>query len=244
MAGEIENEARRRADEITAQAELAAAELDRDSRERAEARVAQATAERDRIWEQIRIGVGRATKQVGDLLRIREELLLDLKGAMSDSRDALNRLEEGGGEPAVEAAPPAWLPEPGELPPAPPATAPQAPPPIAGQASEVARRGSPLSPGLVAAPAPAAPPAPSLTSLRAGPFESFLAVMRFERALAALPAVDAVYVRRFSNGEVDVEIEAANSSRLAEELRGMDGVNTVKAEGGLLRVAMLAETPE
>jgi hypothetical protein len=267
LAGEIENEARRRADEIMADAELRAQRVEADARARAEATIAEARADRDRIWEQIRTGVGRATRQVGDLLRIREELRLDLREAMRESTSAISRLEEGAAASDLGAGGSSWLPAaPEELTPAPP---PSSTAPIAGRASEVGA-GSPLSPRQPAAPAvtPAAPstkppgqtapgPAPevptaagppqgeSLSSLRAGPFESFLEVMRFERELAGLHAIEAVYVRRFSNGEVDVEVDtAATGEELAEALRGMPRVAAVQPVGGVLRVRMDAPPEE
>src|SRR6185503_15672982 len=99
---------------------LDATQRDRDSRARSEALIREANAERDRIWEQIRVGVARATRQVGDLLRIREELRLDLRAAVQDSGQAIQRLEEGAGDPAGAPAPPEWLPGgPAELPSAP-----------------------------------------------------------------------------------------------------------------------------
>ena len=287
LAGEIENEARRKADEITAQAELWANEHEQEARAKFEAMIAEANAERDRIWEQIRSGVGKATRQVGDLIRIREELRLDLHEAMRDSSTALYRLEDEGDEDAAPPAAPAWLPgDAPELPAAEPEPAPSPAPdePIAGTASEVAaepeadpepaaeaepepapepRRGSPLSPsgGRAAAPdEPKAPPpgaaapatepqatpkgADTLSSLRAGPFESFLAVMRFERELAVLDPIDAVYVRRFAGGEVDVEVEShGGPPALAEALGAMPGVQAVQDAGGVLRVRMGPEPP-
>ena len=244
LAGEIENEARRRADEIGAEAELRASQHERDAQTQAEAIVAEAKAERDRIWEQIRAGVGRATRQVGDLIHLREELRLDLHEAMHSSRSALTRL--GDGEESADPAVPLSRP-PGEAPELPPAPDPLPEPPIAGRASEVGasgpHRGSPLSPsGAVAAEPPGA--TDTLASLRAGPFESFLAVMQFERELAGLAPIDAVYVRRFANGEVDVEIEAhGGPDDLREALGGMPAVETVENAGGVLRLRMRHEAP-
>lgn len=256
LAGEIENEARRRADEITAQAELRASEADRDARARAQAMIADAQAERDRIWEEIRIGVGRATRQIGELLRIREELRLDLHEAMRASRDAIGRLEEAPPEAPPETPMPAWLPgEPRRIsaPPAAPAPARTPAPPISGRASELPGATSPLSPRGEGAPAPPTPASPAqpaaprpqpvadeaLSSLRVGPFESFLEVMRFERDLAGLAEIDAVYVRRFSNGEVDVEVDAeVGNDALVAALREMPGVEAVQPVGGVLRVQM------
>ena len=247
LASEIENDARRRADEITADAELRAQKSDADARGRSEAMIAEAKAERDRIWDQIRAGVGRATSQVGDLLRIREELRLDLREAMRESGSAIQRLEEGGSTGLGDDSA-SWLPTgPGELPPPAPHS-----PPIAGRASEVSSPLSPRSaPGPAAAPAPApgpppaeAAPAEALSSLRAGPFESFLEVMRFERELASLPAMDAVYVRRFSNGEVDVEVDTgASTEELTEALGAVPRVAAVQAVGDTLRVR-IEERPQ
>ncbi|MGI8460348.1 MAG: hypothetical protein ACR2OC_01750 [Solirubrobacterales bacterium] len=245
----MENEARRRADEITAQADLRAAESERMASARAEALIIEAKAERDRIWEQIRIGVGRATRQVGDLLRIREELRFDLREALQDSGRALEQLEEGGGDVVESPAPPAWLPSGGgspastrgsgaaisghaaELPGAPAPTEPHPP-----------RSRSPLSPGPRVAPKPpVVTTRASLAALKAGPFESFLAVMRFERELAALARVDAVYVRRFSNQEVDVEVASNDEAGLAEAIRNMPAVNSVEAKDGLILVRLQGE---
>ena len=253
LAGEIENAARRKADEIAAQAELHASQHEAEGRARAEAIIAAATAERDRIWSQIREGVGKATRQVGELLAIREELRLDLHEALRDSGSALNRLEDGEEAEPTRPAPPAWLP--GDAPGLP--AAPDASAPSTGTASETESmaspaprpmRGSPLSPGRGAGSAPpaeqqAAPPAPDsgpvLSSLRAGPFESFLAVMRFERELAGAEPIDAVYVRRFANGEVDVEVEShGGADALATALTGIPEVDRVEHAGGAVRVRM------
>ena len=263
LAGEIENAARRKADEITAQAELHASQYEEDAKARAEAIVADATAERDRIWEQIRSGVGKATRQVGDLLRIREELRLDLHEAMRDSGSALHRLEDGEEAGSTRPAAPAWLP--GEAPGLPAGPDPVPVPPIAGTANEVetpaaadtrpeqgALRGSPLSPGRGPAPPaqppeqPSTTPAPetgqALASLRAGPFDSFLAVMRFEREIAGVEPIDAVYVRRFANGEVDVEVEShGGADALATALTGLSGVDRVEHADGVLRVRMRSD---
>ena len=249
LAGEIENEARRRADEIVADAELRSSRSDSETRARAEAMIVEARAERDRIWEQIRLGVGRATRQIGDLLRIREELRLDLKEAVGESQSAISRLSDGEDDAASR---PSWLPGGTAAEIGPPHV--PSPPPITGRASEVSQQSSPLSPRSPGTPAPppahATPPsgpvppsqsepegAEALSSLRAGPFESFLEVMRFERELASLDALDAVYVRRFSNGEVDVEVDsAAEPDELVEALRAMERVAAVQVVGGTLRV--------
>jgi hypothetical protein len=262
LAGEIENEARRKADEITANAELWASQREEEARAHSEAMIAEARAERDRIWDQIRSGVGKATRQVGDLLRIREELRLDLHEAMRDSGEALTRLEDGEETESTRPAAPAWLPgEAPGLPAAPEEPAPE--PPIQGSASEVAQtpepergeeRGSPLSPSGGAAFQPSAAaaqpppevapvePGETLASMRAGPFESFLAVMRFEREVASLDPIDAVYVRRFANGEVDVELEShGGTDALVAALGAIPGVAEVEHVGGMIRVRMRSD---
>ena len=66
--------------------------------------------------------------------------------------------------------------------------------------------------------------------------------MRFERELAGLDPVDAVYVRRFAGGEVDVELEShGGPDALAAALDGLAGVEEAQHAAGILRVRMRSD---
>jgi hypothetical protein len=61
--------------------------------------------------------------------------------------------------------------------------------------------------------------------------------MRFERELAALSPIDAVYVRRFASGEVDVEVESRGGPvTLERTLAAMPGVESVERSRGVVIV--------
>jgi hypothetical protein len=203
VAAEIEDEARERATQIEDHGKARGDEL-----------VAQAEQERQRIWSQVQTLVADATRQVTELLRIREELGSDLREALYAASQALRRLEERmgsttlgapEGDPALESASPAVG---GEAAAAPPATG--------GEEAALPAVETTWAPAVTRA-QPATKS--SAVIVEAGPFESFTAVMSFERSLRELPGVENVYVRRFSGGKVEAHVEGLPPDSLTSAIR-------------------------
>jgi hypothetical protein len=129
-----------------------------------------------------------------------------------------------------------------DVPEEPPAAAP--PPP---EASAPATVDDPLdSAPDVAVPAQAdspREPTPSFgrqVEIDVGPFGDFAALSAFERAVAGLPGVESVFVRRFLNDRAIVEVSAVAELPLVDALR--DGLpfdfDLDRAEGDWLRITL------
>jgi hypothetical protein len=203
-SAEIEEAASARAREIVAQAEEAAIQIRSDASRRIED----------------------SSAQCNELLRLKDNLLDAMRSVVGDFGQAISRVERGerlfpGPTQAAEAE---WPSQPVE--PTVAETAPVSvfvPPPV----TEPPSQGTPDAVSIPAAPAPPAGVSASpdetvfdtRVELDAGPFSDFAALSAFERALAHMPKVEDVYVRRLADDRALIELTLAEPAPLLETMR-------------------------
>jgi hypothetical protein len=228
-------------------------------RARAIAAAAEDAAQRSRAEASRRIEA--TGGQFNELLRLKENLVVAMRGVVGEFQEALSRVERGEslfGRPAaaVEAPaappppaapyldqpyppaatiPPAVPPQPTQAapppPPPPPPAVPEAPPAYSPPPA-YAPPPRPLAPPppVAATPPPqyAPPPEPVATEellfethveLDAGPFPDFASLSTFERAIARLPRVADVYVRRLADDRAVIELALTEPTPLLATMR-------------------------
>ena len=185
--------------------------------------------------------------QFNELIRLKENLVVALRGVVGEFEEALSRVERGEslfGRPApapapapyAAAPPPPTITPAAPTPPPPPAafSAPPeaaAPPPATEQHAPFApppppyaRPSAPVPPESFAPPAaePVAREEPlfeTQVELDAGPFPDFASLSTFERSLARLPRVEDVYVRRLADDRVVIELTLSEPTQLVATMR-------------------------
>lgn len=206
---------------LTGRADAAERELEAERRraddrvEAAEHRARAILAEADEQAARIRGGaylkVDEIGRQLEEILRLRSTMTVSLRGILEDVGVALARIERG----ELLAAP--------------------------GQAAA-----TPTAERTAAAPSspPFAPADEQLferkLEIDVGPFADFASLSEFERALAALPRVDDVYVRRFQGERATIELAMAHEQPLLALLRGTlpYGFEAERVEPGALRLTL------
>jgi hypothetical protein len=176
------------------------AELDRERVLRAEAEqraraqaarvIADAEEQATAVRHEAHQRVADATDRLQDVLRVRDQLLAEIRGILHAYGDVLERAE--GRVPAV------------------------APPPLRA-AGDVTAHTLAVASAATASAAPAAPDTtlfPRLVHLDAGPFSDFSELSAFERSLAALPKVEDVYIRTFGDERAVIELTLAEERPL------------------------------
>lgn len=173
--------------------------------------------ESERKLEELRSDV---TRQVDELLGVRDSLTHHLRGVLRDFADTLGRVERG--DPLAAHALPA-------LPPLEPVFEPMA-----------LRRGS-----LAAAPDELARLYAPRVEIDVGPFADFGALSEFERVLAGLPHVEDVYVRRFSGERALLEVATDGETQLLRALGEALpwDVEVLAADNDKLTLALAAPAP-
>jgi len=204
-----------------------AAEIEEDAQSRAREILAQADAAAMRIRTEATRRIEGSSAQLGELLHLKNNLLDKMRGVVADFDEAISRVERGEQLfPGATAAPAMTEPEPvpiGESAPAPPFVTPPPPAPEPTYAP-------PLPADALAIPAAPPPPptSPAVESegifdtrveLDAGPFSDFAALSAFERALAHLPKVEDVYVRRLADDRALIELTLAEPAALLDSMR-------------------------
>ena len=159
---------------------------------RARAVLAEADEQAARIRGEAHLKIDDIGKQLEEILRLRESMLASLRGVVQDVGLAVGRIERG--EPVYGPVPAAGRRD------ALRSVHPEAPPqrePLPGDDALFGRE----------------------VVLDAGPFADFATLASFERALAALPNVEDVYVRRFAGGRATVELAMTVEQPLLALLR-------------------------
>jgi hypothetical protein len=208
-SAEIEEGASARAREIVAQAEEAASQIRSDASRRIED----------------------SSAQCKELLRLKDNLLDAMRSVVGDFGQAISRVERGERlfPGPTQAAPSQPVEEPtvAEAAPVPVFVPPPVPMPDAVSI--------PAEPPVAQAPPPPVPPPTASTSveagrteetvfdtrveLDAGPFSDFAALSAFERALAHMPKVEDVYVRRLADDRALIELTLAEPAPLLDTMR-------------------------
>ena len=134
--------------------------------------------------------VGDAASRLEDLLKVREQLIGELRGLIHSYGDLLGEHE---GRPVERA----------------PRTAHSAPEPALPPTDLPAVGAGAHGGGLF----------PTHVELDAGPFADFAELSAFERALARLPKVDDVYIRAFGDERATIELSLTEQTPLAHDLR-------------------------
>lgn len=179
-AEQIEAEARAEASRIVAAAEEQAARIRTDAGRR----------------------VADAAGRLEELLRVREQVVGELRGIVDAYGTLLDRIDSGRPPAAAAAA----------------AAATAAPPEAAPAARERVSGPGDLFPRHV--------------ELEAGPFADFAELSAFERSLSRLPKVEDVYVRRFGDDRAEIELTLAEERPLVHDLTEHLPYRVVVTNGG------------
>jgi len=177
---------------LRAAAEQHAGDIVAAAEARARAVLAEADEQAARIRGEAHLKIDDIGKQLEEILRLRESMLASLRGVVQDVGLAVGRIERG--EPVYGPVPAAGRRD------ALRSVHPEAPPqrePLPGDDALFGRE----------------------VVLDAGPFADFATLASFERALAALPNVEDVYVRRFAGGRATVELAMTVEQPLLALLR-------------------------
>jgi archaellum component FlaC len=217
-SAEIEDTASARAREIVAQAEEAAIRI---------------RSEASRRIEDL-------SEQSNELLRLKDNLLDAMRSVVGDFGQAISLVGRGERlfpEPSQPVEPVASVPTPVPVEPtaAEAAPAPVFVPPPVPVPDAVSIPAAPAEPPVAQAPPPPVPPptasAPAepertdetvfdtRVELDAGPFSDFAALSAFERALAHMPKVEDVYVRRLADDRALIELTLAEPAPLLDTMR-------------------------
>jgi hypothetical protein len=155
--------------------------------------LAEAEEQAGRLRHEASIRVGDAAQRLEEVLRVREQLLGELRGIVQAYADVLERAEQGRIAPVV---------------PPPPGLSAAATLPAAAATASVAGLAAAGGSGLF----------PRLVRLDAGPFSDFAELAAFERSLADLPKVEDVHVRHFGNERAEIELTLTEETPLVHDL--------------------------
>jgi hypothetical protein len=224
-------------------------EIEQAANERARAIIAAAEDAAQRSRAEATRRIEETGGQFSEILRLKENLVASMRTVVGEFQEALARVERGEplfGARAPEQAPPLPPAAPAPTPlapvlprvaePAAPSTIPPAapaPPPMAYQPPPVAPPPPPPPPAasyqppppVAQAPPPPEQPAPeeplfeTQVELDAGPFPDFASLASFERALARLPRIDDVYVRRLADDRALIELTLSEPTDLLSAMR-------------------------
>jgi hypothetical protein len=188
LRGELETERGRFEQELD-RARSRAEQIDADARAEAARTVAAAEEQAARIRSDSGRRVAEAAGRLENLLRVREQVLGELRGILQAYGSLLEQVESGRPLATVLAEEEAALDE---------ALAPRPLPSehVAGAGDLFPRR----------------------VELDAGPFADFAELSAFERSLARLPKVEDVYVRRFGDERAEIELTLAEERPLVHDL--------------------------
>lgn len=235
---ELEERAKERAEDIEKRARERAEDVEAPARARAKTIIAEAEEQAKGIVAEGHAEADRASRELAELLRLREDVVMRMRAAIRDFAQAVGRVERGeaamtgmpipAAPPAHDAPSPAWDKAPDPLPAAPPASTEPAEAPAANESAEVVP--APASPGKRReevkprvdehADARARVLAASgVIELDAGPLTDWGAVSAFETALRGLPSVSDVYIRRFADERAAIELRAPDTTSVAADLR-------------------------
>jgi hypothetical protein len=145
-----------------------------------------------RLRHEASVRVGDAAQRLEEILRVREQLLGEVRGIVEAYRDVLERAEQGR-IPAVAAVAPA--------------------PPAAQRRTT---RVAPVEPSFAVN--GGAGLFPRLVRLDAGPFHDFGELAAFERSLGDLPKVEDVHVRHFGDERAEIELTLTEETPLLHDL--------------------------
>jgi F0F1-type ATP synthase membrane subunit b/b' len=213
-----------------------AAEIEEGASARAREIVANAEESASQIRAEASRRIEDSNAQCNELLRLKDNLLDAMRSVVGDFGQAISRVElgerlfpgptqaapgEGASQPfePTEAAPvPVFVPPPVPVP------EPQSQtPPVSGTPDAVSIHATPTPPPPgESAPVPASPDQAvfdTRVELDAGPFSDFAALSAFERALAHMPKVEDVYVRRLAEDRALIELTLAEPAPLLETMR-------------------------
>ena len=254
-ANEIEDGASARAREMIAQAEEAATRVRNEANRRIEDSSVQYNEllrMKDNLLDSMRTVIGDFDLAISRVAH-GQRAFVDEPQEESESASASIPPEA---PPAVEPAPAA--PEPAPVPPAPPRVAPalrQTPPPVPVEPTPEPAAETP-EPPAGDPPPPAEPPAAerpaednqvfeSRVELDAGPFSDFAALSAFERALAHLPKVEDVYVRRLVGDRALIELNLTEAAPLLKTMNEAlpYELDVKSADGAKIVLNVAAHTP-
>jgi hypothetical protein len=191
---EVQNElaaVRAEADRHALELEARTAQVEAESRAAAARLLAEAEEQASEIRQDASLRVGDAVSRLDEVIRVREQLLGEIRGILSAYGDLLSQAEQG--------RIPALAPPLERAVPTPAAHGAAQPPRLA----EV-RSASGLFPRVV--------------EIDAGPFTDFTELSAFERSLARVPKVRDVYVRRFDHDRAEIELGLSEETPLLHEL--------------------------
>ncbi len=178
-----------------AAAERRARELEEGAESRARVIVAQAEEQAAKIRGDAHLKIEDTGRQLDELLALRGKTIASMRSIVGELDQAIGRIERGE-TTAPQPAPVPAAPEPAAAPSAPPAPEP-----------------------VVAAASADEPVFDRRVELDVGPFADFGTLSAFERALARLPNVDDVYVRRFFDDRAVIELTMAEETPLLATLK-------------------------
>jgi hypothetical protein len=186
LAG-VRAEAERHAGELEARA----AQVEAESRAAAARLLAGAEEQAAEIRQDASLRVGDAVSRLDEVIRVREQLLGEIRGILSAYGDLLAQAEQG------------------RI----PTLAPQFEAAVSGLAAQAV----PQPPRLAEVRA-ATGLFPRVVEIDAGPFTDFAELSAFERSLARVPKVRDVYVRRFDHDRAEIELGLSEETPLLHEL--------------------------
>jgi hypothetical protein len=179
-----------------------AAEIEEAAHARVRAKLQDAEEAAAQIRAEALTKVAGASQQLDDLLRVRESIVSTMRAAAREFESLIGKVERGDRAAFIESAP-------------------------AAPAAEPAAYAAAAVPETFAA--PAVEPAQALPAymgsgsdqvfdgrveLDAGPFGDFAALSAFERAVARVPHVSDVYVRRFAEDRAAIEVTLSGPTPL------------------------------
>jgi hypothetical protein len=208
----VRAEAERRAAEVEARA----AQVEAEARAAAAKLLAGAEEQAAEIRQDASLRVSDAVSRLDEVIRVREQLLGEIRGILGAYGDLLSQAEQG------------------RI----PSLTPRADTPAADDLPAV------LSPRL--AEARAAGLFPRVVEIDVGPFTDFAELSAFERSLARVPKVRDVYVRRFDHDRAEIELGLSEETPLLHELtRHLPYRLSINGEDGArLTIDVLPEAAE
>jgi hypothetical protein len=181
--------------ELTAQLEDERArriEAEQKGRLEAARLLADAEEQAARLRHEASARIGDAAQRLEEILRVREQLLGEVRGIVEAYREVLERAEAPAAKPRVpDSGPVEGIRANREVLPA-------------RAEALVGANGSILFPRLV--------------RLDAGPFSDFAELAAFERSLAGLPKVEDVYIRHFGDERAEIELTLTEETPLVHDL--------------------------
>lgn len=200
-------------------ARLHAEEIETAARLRAEAIVAGAEADAARIRGEAHLRVEDTGRHLDELLGLKQTMLDSVRAAVAEVQAVLARIERGRApaEPAAAQTVPAQVESPPQLPTLP--VEPGAPEP--GDDIVFEQR----------------------VEIEAGPFGDFASLSAFERALARLPKVEDVYIRRFADETAAIEVTLSEPDVLLAHMRRMLPYDLAVEEADATRARLVVRAP-